>query len=99
METRIEVLEVPTDLYGLPIAGHLFPNTFFDFRRFAGLKDLGFPQRALRMEWMNDAGKSPQDVFAPTLEVLRVSEAEIDIESLLRGACSAKNSKKLPALR
>jgi hypothetical protein len=76
--------------------------TVFDFRPSQQVKELGITMKAL---W-HSAGMrhhhklpEPREVFSPTLEVLRISEASPYTPIFLKHFCAAKKGGRLPSLR
>jgi hypothetical protein len=96
--TRLEVLDLPADMSCMLFV-HI--NTVFDFRRFENLKEIGISMRPLWW-WPGLRGNrflDPRELFPPSLEVLKVSEATWATSVFLQNLSLAKTGGHFPALR
>jgi hypothetical protein len=97
---KLEILEVPADMSRLYF--HRTP-TILDFRRFASLKEVGITMKALwwHPSLTRNPRPDPREVFPPTLELLRISEAGLSkhVMALVQNMRLAKSGGHFPALR
>jgi hypothetical protein len=97
---KLEILEVPADMSRLYF--HRTP-TILDFRRFASLKEVGITMKALwwHPSLTRNPPPDPREVFPPTLELLRISEAGLSkhVMALVQNMRLAKSGGHFPALR
>jgi hypothetical protein len=96
---RLVVLEVPADMSSVRISMHA--TTVFNFHKFNNLKEVGITMQAL---WLRPSGRriTPPDareIFPPSLEVLKISEATWATPAFLQNLCLARNGGHYPALR
>ncbi|KAF2822853.1 hypothetical protein CC86DRAFT_385050 [Ophiobolus disseminans] len=95
---KLEVLDVPADMSSLWFSSRA--ATIFDFRGFQSLRKVGITMKAL---WwcprMYRSPPDPRELFPPTLEVLKISEATEYTPMFLSNLCTAKKGRHFPKLR
>ncbi|KAH5301855.1 hypothetical protein HBI67_029710 [Parastagonospora nodorum] len=110
LRPKLAVLNVPADMSCLHFSRQA--NTVFEFRRFTALRELAITSRALCpvlfVLIVDNCGLSgphqfappdPRELFPPSLQVLRVSEADPQTHRFVEHLCKAKMGGHLPALR
>lgn len=96
--SRLTVLEVPVDMTTLFF---FRTSAVFDFRPFQHLREIGITMKAL---YFNNAMRryrslDPREIFPPTLEILKISEATYNTVTFLKNLCAAKKGGHYPSLR
>jgi hypothetical protein len=96
---RLVVLEVPADMSS--VHDSMYATTLFNFHKFNSLKEVGITMMAL---WLRPSARritppDPREIFPPSLEVLKISEATWATLAFLQNLCLAKIGGHYPALR
>ncbi|KAF1830381.1 hypothetical protein BDW02DRAFT_573077 [Decorospora gaudefroyi] len=99
---QLTLLEVPADMTTMYYPGSA--RGFFDFTRFENLTEIGVTMRAIQgfvpfgisRPWTLP---NPTEMFPPTLELLKISEATHYSANFVKDVCLAKKTAGLPLLR